>query len=390
LDPGHYVFRVKASNNDGIWNDQGLAFDVTITPPFWQTWWFRSFIIGLSILAIYLVYQMRIRGLIYQQWVLEQQVADRTQEVIYQKDLVELEKAEIEHQKLNVESANLRLEKALSELRETQQQLVFQAKMISMGTLTAGVAHEINNPTNFAHAGAQSLEMDLERFRGFLMDLAGDEATGEIGQTISQRVDALVAQAANITVGTSRIRDLIKDLRSFSRLGEADRKTVSIQDSLLSTINLVRTQYADLVDIQCHFSSNPLIECWPAQLNQVFMNVIVNACQAIEQKHREYAHALQGKLDIRGRQEADNFLIEFEDNGCGISVELLERIFDPFYTTRAEGEGTGLGLSISFGIIKKHQGDISVRSIDGEGCCFTVRLPLNPPADLSAESRQTT
>lgn len=260
-------------------------------------------------------------------------------------------------------------------LQSAQQQLVFQEKMASLGTLTAGVAHEINNPANFAHLGTFNLKSELAQFHTFLLDLAGDDAPPELLESLKRRIQVLNDHLATITEGTTRIRDLVKDLRTFSRLDEAEWKAVPIIDSLNATINLVRTQYANTAEIHCELTTNPVLDCWPAQLNQVFMNLIVNACQAIAS--RQQTNPGPGILTIRSRQEGNWLVLEFEDNGGGMSPDTLAHIYEPFFTTKTVGEGTGLGLSISFGIIEKHRGTINVRSVLGEGTCFTLRLPLS-------------
>jgi signal transduction histidine kinase len=263
---------------------------------------------------------------------------------------------------------------AYEQLKSAQQQLVFQEKMVSLGTLTAGVAHEINNPANFAHVGAFNLKADLARFHEFLLQLAGDDADPEIVQSLQQRFDALALHLDTISEGTIRIRDLVKDLRTFSRLDEAETKEVAIADSLLSTVNLVRMQYAESTTIVCELDANPVLACWPAQLNQVFMNLIVNACQAIEKRNIEAPGP--GILHIRSKLDAQWLILEFEDNGSGMSASTLAHVFEPFFTTKTVGEGMGMGLSISFGIIEKHRGKLEVRSTEGKGTCFSVKLPL--------------
>ncbi|MES2299133.1 MAG: two-component regulator propeller domain-containing protein [Pseudomonadota bacterium] len=269
--------------------------------------------------------------------------------------------------------AYLQLAQAVEALKSTQQHMVFQEKMASIGTLTAGVAHEINNPINFAHVGAQTLARDLEKFRAFLLALAGSDVDPSVASALNTRLDTLAAQVSTITEGTTRIRHLVKDLRTFSRLGEAARKEVSIADNILSTVNLVRVQYEETTDIRCDLAANPALECWPAELNQVFMNLIVNACHAIELRQQGGADA-RGVLRISSRLDAQWLVLDFEDDGCGIAPDKLGRIFEPFFTTKEVG--TGLGLSISFGIVKKHGGLITVRSKPGQGTCFSVRLPL--------------
>lgn len=273
-------------------------------------------------------------------------------------------------------SAYRQLEATLKTLNETQAQLVQREKMASLGTLTAGIAHEINNPANFAHVGAHALRQDLEKFRAFLLELAGDDAGAAILASLNKRIDGLATQIATIVEGTTRIRNLVLDLRTFSRLDQAAKKEVLIADSLISTVNLVRTKYLEVAEIRCDLAANPMLECFPAELNQVFMNLIVNACQAIQSKPRAEGDKTPGLLSIRSRIEDKLLLIEFEDNGCGIPKDTVSRIFEPFFTTKTVGEGMGMGLSISFGIIEKHQGNLKVTSVEGEGTCFTLMLPL--------------
>ena len=266
---------------------------------------------------------------------------------------------------------------ALAALKGAQQQLVLKERMASIGTLTAGVAHEINNPVNFAHAGAQTLVLSIERFRAALLTLAGQDADAAIRTLLNRETDELLAQVGVIVEGTTRIRDIVRDLRTFSRLDEAVRKTVSISETLLSTVRLVRMHYAETTEIVCAFERDIAIECWPAQLNQVFMNLIINACDAIAERQRHAGTVPAGLLRIGTRVEAGHLLIDFDDNGCGIPADAIGRIFEPFFTTKSVGQGTGLGLAISYGIVRTHAGELTVRSQPGVGSCFTIQLPLN-------------
>jgi signal transduction histidine kinase len=261
--------------------------------------------------------------------------------------------------------------------------------MAGLGTLTAGVAHEINNPANFAHAGAQLLAEEIMRLRAFLLALAGDDADEEVLAEIGRRFDGLSVHVGTIREGTTRIRDLVKDLRSFSRLDESARKSARLSESLAATLNLVRTQYAEIAEFQLDMRADPLIECWPALLNQVFMNLIVNACQAIKAKYPSVARDRAGLVKITSWIDDSMLALEFADNGVGMSRETLARVFEPFFTTKTVGEGTGLGMSISFGIINKHQGVIDVSSVEGEGSRFLVKLPLEREAATLEEAAST-
>jgi len=261
------------------------------------------------------------------------------------------------------------------QLQLAQQQMVLHEKMASLGTLTAGVAHEINNPLNFAHVSAQALELDLQEFHVRLREMAGEDAPDSVTDFISHRINALDSKVGTIVQGTSRIRDLVKDLRIFSRLDDAERNYMRIAKSLRSTLNLVKTEFSDSVHFYLVVDENQELECWPALLNQVFMNLIVNACQAVQAKQKT-APSFLGELHIESKIESGHLVVSFSDNGCGMSELQLRRIFEPFYTTKEVGAGTGLGLSISFGIIEKHHGKIEVTSELNVGSCFKIILPL--------------
>jgi signal transduction histidine kinase len=264
---------------------------------------------------------------------------------------------------------------AYRQLQAAQERIVLQEKMAGLGTLTAGVAHEINNPANFAHAGVQLLGEELQEMRLFLMALAGDDADSEILAEIGRRFDSLDAHVATVREGTTRIRDLVRDLRTFSRLDQSERKSVRLGESLESTLNLVRTQYADVSKFEVDMRADPVVDCWPALLNQVFMNLIVNACQAIKAKRAD-TRQQDGLVRISSYIDGAMLAVDFTDNGTGMSPATLKRVFEPFFTTKNVGEGTGLGMSISFGIVEKHNGTIEVSSTEGVGSCFTLKLPL--------------
>ncbi|NQZ13090.1 MAG: response regulator, partial [Algicola sp.] len=263
-------------------------------------------------------------------------------------------------------NAYAKIEQKNREIIDTQQQLVQAEKMASLGTLTAGVAHEINNPTNFVHVSAQNLEVDLARFQTFLFDLAGDDADEEILDSFRQQFAPLYDHLVTIKDGTQRIKVIVKDLRAFSQLESAEKKPAMISDLLQSTINLVQTQYKQVADFVTEFATVKRLECYPAQLNQVFMNLIVNACDAIQIRQQQQQN-LKGKIVVTCKistldniDKTDNLAgqqyieVTIKDNGCGMTSDTKNKLFEPFYTTKAVGAGTGLGLSISFGIVQKH------------------------------------
>jgi signal transduction histidine kinase len=265
-------------------------------------------------------------------------------------------------------------------LQETQQQLIIQGKMADLGTLTAGVAHEINNPTHFVHMAAQNQQVDLVEFKQFVTDLIEADQAPEILAAFNQRFTRLSGNVTTIINGTERIKSIVTDLRAFTRVDRTDKKSVRLSECLISTLNLVRSNWLGKIEFITDFTDDPYIECWPALLNQVFMNILVNGCQAIDEKHHHTQSP--GTLWLRLRVLDGCVAVIFEDNGTGIKPEVQARIMEPFYTTRAVGGGTGLGLSIAFGIVQKHGGSLDFTSTLGEGSCFTVSLPL--PAFVAA------
>ena len=341
LRPGDYVFEVKAANKNGVWSAAPRTVQLKIRPPFWETWPFRILGATLLFLLAAAAYRLRVRRFARQQLVLESQVRERT-----------------------------------AQLKFAQQKLVLNEKMAAIGTLTAGVAHEINNPVNFAHGGAQVLSQELEDFRRYILELAGGNADARVVGALNERFDELVGRTGLIIEGTTRIQELVQDLRTFSRLDQAEKKAVPIAENILSTVRLVQMQYEEDTEIVCELAVNPTLECWPARLNQVFMNLIVNACQANREKRSGTPGAPRGTLHIQTRLVGGAVHIQFADSGNGIAPEAAEHMFEPFFTTKPEGEGTGLGLSIAFAIVQKHGGSISVKSVAGEGAVFTIELPL--------------
>ena len=260
------------------------------------------------------------------------------------------------------------------ELKKTQNTLVQSEKMASVGILVAGVAHEINNPTNFVHGGARNLISLTDDLKDFIFQLAGENLTPEIKDKLNEKFRPLHENLRAISDGTERIATIVHGLRAFSRMDEGDSEQASVVEGLQATLNLVRAKFKGQVDFVTDFQADPVITCWPAQLNQVFMNLAINACQAIASA--QGAESAQGKLEVSTFSQDGRLAIRFRDNGPGIPEGIKSLVFDPFFTTKPVGEGTGLGLSISFGIIEKHQGTIVVDSAAEEGTAFTILLPL--------------
>jgi signal transduction histidine kinase/ligand-binding sensor domain-containing protein len=258
-------------------------------------------------------------------------------------------------------------------LLDTQQQLVLREKMAALGTLTAGVAHEINNPTNFADGAVQNLLVELAALHEFLHRLAGEDADPGVLAAIDERLRRLQDMGAIAREGHERIKRIVADLRQLTRLDEAAFKRIRLSEPIRSTVNLVRTRF-DRVDFDLDLALDPEIDCHPAKLGQVFMNLIVNACQAVQDTGRP------GWVRIGIALTDTNAVVHIVDNGNGMDTATRDRLFEPFFTTKPVGQGTGLGLSLSLGIVREHGGDISVQSMPGVGTRFQVVLPLPKPA----------
>jgi signal transduction histidine kinase len=284
-----------------------------------------------------------------------------------------------------LQDRHVELEHAYTQLKQAQVQLLQSEKMASIGQLAAGVAHEINNPIGYVHS-------NLGTLKGYVHSLLSLVAAYEELGEPSPQVAALRAKidfdylkgdlpqlVDESREGISRVRKIVGDLRNFSHAGqlESEEWTMSdIHQGLESTLNIVWNELKYKVDLVREYADLPLIECMPAQLNQVFMNLLINAGQSIRE---------QGRIVLSTRQIDDEIEVRVADSGEGIAPDHLKRIFDPFFTTKPVGAGTGLGLSLSYGIIQKHHGSIRAESTLGVGTTFIVRLPIHQPEPDSAQ-----
>jgi Predicted ATPase len=285
----------------------------------------------------------------------------------------ELEEKVTERTK-QLKEALSKLEEQHEKLKSTQSKLVQSEKMAGLGTLVAGVAHEINNPTNYLCLSTMTLEKDLRNFNKEIIEImAGNDE--EIFRYFEDIFAKFQRSLKYILDGSNRIKTIVQDLRTFSRLDEAEKKEVSLAEALELNIRLVKTQYKKEIEFVTDFRTNRKIECYPAQLNQVFLNIIVNSCQAILQKQKADANKSLGKVRVVLWDNSKELVTTIEDNGCGMTEEVRAKLFEPFFTSKPIGQGTGLGMSISYGIIEKHKGKIEVESQTGEGTNVTIFLP---------------
>ena len=282
--------------------------------------------------------------------------------------------------------ANEELKQLNARLSDTQDKLMQSEKLASIGQLAAGVAHEINNPIGFIFSNFGTLERYLDDL--FQMLSAYEQAEPALAGTpvgaqlkalrekveldfLKEDIPSLMNESKD---GITRVRNIVQNLKDFSRVDTSQEWVLAdLHHGITSTLNIVNNEIKYKADVVKLFGEIPDIECLPSELNQVFMNLLVNAAHAI--------HAERGTITIRTGTEGDMVWVEVEDNGGGIAKENLGRIFDPFFTTKPVGKGTGLGLSLSYGIVKKHLGQIDVSSEIGVGTRFRVTLPVQHPQE---------
>ncbi|WP_407279829.1 ATP-binding protein [Aromatoleum evansii] len=268
----------------------------------------------------------------------------------------------------------------VARVERTQGQLLQSEKMAAVGQLAAGVAHEINNPVGFVSSNLGSLELYVKRLFDLLtayealeqalptdhparIAVARARETAEIDY-LRQDIPDLLRESGE---GLARVKHIVNDLKNFSRNDEGEWQDADLNGGLASTLNVVWNELKYKAHVVRELGDLPPVRCIPAQINQVFMNLLVNAAQAIEGS---------GTITLRSGADDANAWVEIADTGKGMTPDVMERIFEPFYTTKPVGKGTGLGLSISAEIMKRHHGTLTVQSRIGEGSCFRLELPL--------------
>ncbi len=290
----------------------------------------------------------------------------------------------VKERTVELEQSNSDLNVALVDLKEAQIQLVDAEKMASLGQLTAGIAHEINNPINFVTSNIRPLRRDIDDILSIVklydelnpdIDVATHlKKVNDLKEELEadfliEEIDMLLK---GIDEGANRTAEIVKGLKNFSRLDEADLKLANLNEGLDSTLTLLNSNMGGVIEVEKNYEERVEIECYAGKINQVFMNILSNGIQALqEQKDR----SSKPVITISTKYQGDNAVISIKDNGPGMSEEVQKKIFEPFFTTKDVGEGTGLGLSITFSIIESHNGNIKVESEEGVGTEFIITLP---------------
>ncbi|MFQ5739434.1 MAG: ATP-binding protein [Acidobacteriota bacterium] len=276
-----------------------------------------------------------------------------------------------------LEKSHAEVQKAYQDLKEAEVQLIQSEKMASLGQLVAGIAHEIKNPLNFIYGNTDFLKKYLSDLKRLIdlyerrppPDAEAQSAVEVLKKEINYEFiqEDLETLIDNFDEGAKRIHSIIGDLRAFSRMESDEFRPIDIHDSIETALNLLRHEYRDRIEMHKEYGELPKVNCHAGKLSQVFMNLLANACQAIP---------AQGDIWIRTSTEDQHVVVEIEDNGTGIEERNLNRVFEPFFTTKPVGRGTGLGLSISYGILRQHNGSITVESRKDEGTRFRIELPV--------------
>ncbi|QJD81381.1 GHKL domain-containing protein [Spirosoma rhododendri] len=361
MAPGTYVFRVKASNNDGLYNQQGASIQLTVLPPWWRAPWAYILYAILAALVVWALVRYRSRQLRKANQLLERNVALRTEEVI--------------RQKLEIETQRNNLADTLTELRDTQHQLIQREKLASLGELTAGIAHEIQNPLNFVN-NFSDLSVDV------VTELEDEQKRQQRDADLeNELLDTLKQNLQKISHHGNRASSIVQGMLEHSRMGSGERYPVDLNALVDEYIRLA--YYGQRV-------RNPLFTCALVQklqpdlgkvdlvgqdISRVLLNLFNNAFYAVNQRLKQANDDFKPTVTVQTRIVDKAVEIQVSDNGTGISDTMQQKIFQPFFTTKPSGEGTGLGLSLSYDIIKAHGGSLTVESREGEGCTFIIRLP---------------
>ncbi len=357
VSPGKHIFRVKGSNNDGVWNEQDTTLTIIIHPPWWLSWWAYTLYGLLVVGSIWAFIYYRSRNLLRQKKLLEKEVVARTAEVVHQKEELQI---------------------TLEDLKATQAQLIQSEKMASLGELTAGIAHEIQNPLNFVNNFSEvnsELIEELKSEKLKVKDKRDEQLENELLNDIAEnekkinhhgkRADAIVKgmlQHSQSSTGQKELVDINKLADEYLRLSYHGFR--SKDKSFNATLK---------TDLDETIGNINII---PQDIGRVLLNLYNNAFYAVAEKKKVVGDSYEPIVSVSTKKAGDKFLISVIDNGNGIPQKIVDKIFQPFFTTKPTGQGTGLGLSLSYDIVKAHGGEIKVQTKEGEGSEFIIQLPF--------------
>jgi signal transduction histidine kinase/ligand-binding sensor domain-containing protein len=350
VPPGHYVLRTKAASSSGIWKEKMIA--IIISPPWWRTWWAYSIYGALFLLGIYVIHRLQ-----------KQRVIRTERERATVKELAQAKE----------------IEKAYHQLRTTQQQLVQSEKMASLGELTAGIAHEIQNPLNFVNNFSEVNRELIDELEGERSKVRG-ERNEELESAILKDIKD---NEEKINHHGKRADAIVKGMLQHSRVSTGEKESTDINALVDEYVRLahhgVRAKDKDFnAEVRTEFDDSiGKINIVPHDIGRVLLNLINNAFYAVNEKAKQQIAGYEPTVSIATRKTKNNLELRVADNGNGIPERLREKIFQPFFTTKPTGQGTGLGLSLAYDIVKAHGGQITVETEEGRGSSFTILLPVS-------------
>ena|GEM_PF-1304148 len=369
LAPGTYVFKVKAANSDGVWNNKGATYRIFIESPWWSRWWARVLFIVVFGSAVYGFIAYRSRRLIAHNKILEERITIRTHQLSEANE-------ELQSKQDEITSQRDQLAEAFDDLKAAQNQLIQSEKMASLGELTAGIAHEIQNPLNFVNNFS---EVSVE----LLEELTEEAKAGHNGDVIAIAGD-LTQNLQKIQHHGKRADAIVKGMLQHSLTTSGHKEPTDL--NLLAN-EYLRLAYHGMRAKDKSFSAElvtdfdeklPKVNAVPQDIGRVMLNVLNNAFYVVNQKAKTAGPDYKPTVEVRIAQQNGSVLITVKDNGPGIPDSIKDKIMQPFFTTKPTGEGTGLGLSLSYDIVVKgHGGDIKIESVEGEGSEFIISLPNN-------------
>jgi signal transduction histidine kinase/ligand-binding sensor domain-containing protein/ActR/RegA family two-component response regulator len=348
LPPGNYQFEVAAADFGGDFGPP-TSLEIGFRPHLLQAWWFYALCAMAAFLAITAVWRLRVRNLQQRERWLEAAVAERTAELAQK---------------------NTDLDENLRKLRETQAQLVQAGKMAAVGTLAAGVGHEINNPLAYILSNLVFASDEATALAQALASLPPNAIPGP--RHPSARLEEMDDAIRDALQGAERVRRIVRDLKIFSRSDEDERGPINLHDVIDSAAKMAANEIRPRARLVKEFGNIPLVEGNDSRLSQVFLNLLINAAHAVGE-----GRPTENQIVVSTRLEGDHVVAEVRDTGCGMTPQVMNRIFDPFFTTKPVGVGTGLGLSLCHTLVKQMGGQITVESAPGAGTTFRVILPAS-------------
>lgn len=356
LDPGEYTVEVKASNYQGKWLQQPTQLTVIIDSPWWETWPFRTIMVVLLVILGYGIVKVRLKSAENAKSKLVEIVKEKTEEIMEKNDRLKDLNQEL------IDNLDEKL-KVIEKLKLTQNQLIESEKMASIGVLTAGLAHELNNPLSYIGGIVDPIKMDLAELKPAL-----SKEEFEKNKEIFDEIENLLE---GMQFGVVKASEIIRNLLEISPKNKTDvNSVIDLNEMISATTKLINNAQKD-IEISTSVSESLEVHGNKVELNQVLINIIQNACDAIPEDR-------PGKINVSGFAENGNVVVKIKDNGTGIDDKLANQIFEPFFTTKGPGKGTGLGLYISYSVIKKHNGKlVAKKNKEENGTTFTITVPRN-------------